>query len=448
MDAIETNADVVKSTLRDIDWSRKARPVRPALDFLPERGIALVSVPLFQNGAGGPQPYTVISTPDQRLCLPTSELPMRTTGMPIFFDSHSRWRETELRLFLEGLYVRPAPAELFSQLVGVFEKYLDLGTPAEARLLAAWTMTTYWTGLWPACAYLKIEGPKSSGKSRLLSILSHMVWSPALVSNCTPAALVRLTNSGVTVLVDEQESIGAASQRELRLVLQAGYRQAGGDVVRAVGRRLARYAVFGPKVLASILPLPADGVLASRCIVLKMHPSTNMAKVSLRLDENSEDWASLRAALYATSLMSWSDVLAAEVPALPGVLPRTSEIFGSGLFQVAQLVDPTGALTAELAVYAAQANAPVVGPVSLTADEKKVVTALAGMPNDGQEHWLTNSQIKQAITARFPELTALTTSELGLMLAKHRLWMKRRHTPEGKVYLLDLERVIGLSNLP
>jgi hypothetical protein len=447
MDAIETNGAMGQAGMREINWGIQERPVRPALDFLTDQGIALVSLPLYQHGEPGAHPYTIIVTPDRRLCIPSSELSMRVTGLPLFIDSVSRWRETELRLFLESRYTPPGTAELFAQLVAVFDKYLDLASPTEAKLLSAWTMASYWTGLWQSCAYLKAEGQKASGKSRLLTVLSQLVWNPALTSNCSMPALVRLTNSGTTCLVDEQENLSASSYRELRLVLQAGYRQAGGDVVRCVGRRLVRYSVFGMKAIASILPLPADGALASRCIVLKMFPSSNTAKTALKLGESSEDWASLRAALYATSLLRWKDVLAAQVPALPGMAPRTAEIY-SNLFQIAQFIDPSGSLTAELAAYAARSKAPTVEALSLTGEEKKVVTALAGMPNDGQEHWLTSTQIKQAIIARFPELMTLTTSELGLILVKHKLWAERRHTPEGKVYRLDIARAAALNNLP
>ena len=451
----ETQVGVNDGVLREIDWKKKTRPVRPMLDFLPEQDLALTSLPLYPRGDGAssggaastPKTYTIAVTRDRRLCIPTAEFPMRIAVMPMFVDQQSRWREEELRQFLEGTYLVPEPGELFARLVSAFDKYLDLADPTEAKLLSAWVLTSYWTGLWPCCAYLKAQGSMASGKSRLLALLNQLTFNPVTVSNVTTAALVRLTNGGpATCLIDEQENLGATTQREMRLIIQAGYKQQGGDVVRCVGRRLVRYSVFGMKALASIAPLPADGVLASRCIVLKMFSSTNATKTSLKLNEDSEDWAALRAAIFATALTRWRDVLAAEVPAIAGP-PRTVEIYG-GMLQVAQLVDATGALAVELAGYASRSTTPVVETVPLTDDERKVIDALAGLAAQAQGAWLTSDQLKMSVMLKFPELAGMTTSTLGLLLAKHRLWSQRRHTVKGKVFLLDAKRLATLAIRP
>ena len=233
MPETETQGGVNDGVLRGIDWKRKGRLVRPILDFVPEQSLALASLPLYPRADGAmpcgatsaPTAYSIVVTPDGRHCIPTNELPVKLAAMPIFLNPQSLWREEELRHFLEGTYAMPEPGELFARLVAVFDKYLDMTDPTEAKLLAAWTLTSYWTGLWPCCAYLKAQGAMSSGKSRLLGgLLNQLVFNPVLASNVTTAALVRLTNAGpATCLIDEQENLAAAAQREMRLVIQAGF---------------------------------------------------------------------------------------------------------------------------------------------------------------------------------------------------------------------------------
>ncbi|MDX6768935.1 MAG: hypothetical protein SF051_05340 [Elusimicrobiota bacterium] len=415
------------------------------MDFIPEQGLAMTTVPLYLAGgelgvASAPKAYTVLVTRDRRMLIPTAELPMRIALVPTFTDPQSRWREEELRCFLEGTYDPPPPAELFARLVGVFEKYLTLGGPVEAKLLAAWTIATYLFPAWAAFGILKCEAPPASGKTRLLTLLYHTCFNAISMANVTPAAMARICVNRATGIIDEQEDLSA--KRELRLILNAGYRREGGDVVRSAGRgRLAKYPVYGPRAIGSIAGL--DEVLASRAIVLKMAPSADATKTSLLLDERSEDFACIRAALYSTALTRWRDVLAAKVPAIPGLSARRLEVF-LPLLQVARFVDPTGAVAAEIAAFATRSSLRLPSAAALTPIERKVAEALAALPDDGQER--TSSALREAVVARFPDLAVLTPAAIGLILAKHQMVTKRR-TPAGALYRVEIPRVTLLARV-
>lgn len=449
MDETQTQ-NVNNGVLRDVDFGRKGRPLVPALDFLLDQDIAMVSVPLYPRGSNdvmsAPKSFTVIVTGGRRLCIPTAELPFRITNTPVFVDQQSRWREEELRQFLEGSYQIPAPAELLGRIGTVLDKYLDV-PPIEIKLLSAWLLGSYLHAVWPAWGLLAASGPYGSGKSRCLSILSYLGFHPISLAHCTAPAMVRACNRA-TVLIDEAEYLGsgrgsgAAAQREMKLILQASYRQEGGEVIRCAGRgRLVRWPVFGPKVLAAINPL--DEVLASRAIVLKMHRSTDTIKTALRLDAVSEDWAALRAASYATALTAWREIVSAPINA-GGLAMRRLEIFAP-LLQIWQWADPTGSTAAELADYAVKSGAPVLQTVAMTPEEKKIAQALASLP--GTSDWLTSTQIRDAVLQKFPELATMTAAAIGLALAKHKLWAERRHLPSGKVYLIDSQRAAVLAHV-
>lgn len=449
MSEIDTPRNVNDGVLRDVDFSKRTRAALPALDYLPEQGLSMVSVPLYpresqstaSGSMGAARSYTVLVTADgRRLCVPTSELPLRISAIPTFIDGESRWDEPLLQGFLENTYTPPPPSELFNSIVNLFDKYLD-ATPVECRLLACWTLATYWFPAWPALGILHVNGAFSSGKSRVLTLLQHLTFAPVNLASATAASVFKICGRA-TCLLDEAEMIGGPAMKELRLILQSSYRAQGGFVIRSSTKgRVARWPVYGPKAIASVAELPADGVLASRCISFRLHRSTNVAKTSLRLDESSEDFGTIRAAIFATALTRWRDLLATPVDS-GGLTSRRLECFFP-LLQVAQFCDPSGVTAAAIADYASSADGPRVQPVVLTDEDRKVAEAVAALPATGEE--LTSAQIRDAVLGRFPELTHFTVAAIGLILAKHALARKRR-TPSGVMYLPDVPRAAALAS--
>ena len=444
MPEIETERTVTDGVLRDVDFSRRGRAVMPALDYLAEQGLSMVSVPLYPAPSSGvvaaPKSYTVLVTRDERrLCIPTADLPLRMAMMPTFVDQESRWPEPLLRGFLEGNYIPPRPEELFGTVAGLFAKYLDVA-PVETRILAAFTLCSYWFPAWAALGILHVQGPFSSGKSRVLTLLQHLAFAPISMASATAASLFKVCGRA-TCLLDEAEMMSTAAMKEARLILQASYRQQGGSVIRCSGRgRVARWPVYGPKAIASVADLPADGVLASRCIVLRLHRSTDVAKTGLRLDEMSEDFGAVRAAMFSTALTRWRDLIATPVDG-GGLAARRLECFFP-LLQVAGFCDPTGAAATEIAAYALRSDTPAVQATPLTGDERKVAEALSTVPDDNQER--TSAQLRDVVVGRFPELASMTPAAMGLILAKHGL-VTKRHTPQGKLYLVQVQRAALLS---
>jgi hypothetical protein len=181
-------------------------------------------------------------------------------------------------------------------------------------------------------------------------------------------------------------------------------------------------------------------VLASRCIVLRLHRSNDLSKTGLRLDEASEDFAATRADIYAFALTRWRDLTTTPVES-GGLAARRLECY-LPLLQVAQFCDPTGATTAAMVTYALRSDVPAVQAVPLTDDERKVARALASVPDDNQER--TSAQLQEAVLAQFPELSSMTPAALGLILGKHGL-VSKRHTPQGKLYIVQVQRAVLLS---
>jgi hypothetical protein len=120
-----------------------------------------------------------------------------------------------------------------------------------------------------------MSAEKMSGKTRALEVTEPLVNAPLRASSVTPAAMVRLVDSGLrTVLLDEIDSaFGSARAREdnagLQRVLNDGYRR-GAKVALCVGTKNEpkEFNAFAPVAIAGLRELP--DTLASRAIFIRM----------------------------------------------------------------------------------------------------------------------------------------------------------------------------------
>lgn len=182
-----------------------------------------------------------------------------------------------LRRFANGQRM-PGPA-VFGRVSRILDHFLDLSTApggqdAAVLVLTAWAMGTWWTrpGRITA-AYLKLEGPKGSGKTVALEVLSGLVFcGETVLSSTTPAALRDLCAAGATLLVDEAETLGpnakSDTSQDRRALLLGGTRPGSTVALQKPspdgGWHTERVPVHGARAFAGINGL--DDVLGSRTI--------------------------------------------------------------------------------------------------------------------------------------------------------------------------------------
>ncbi|MBP7935827.1 MAG: hypothetical protein KA354_14360 [Phycisphaerae bacterium] len=266
-----------------LQWSDGRREVRPLLEMLdlPNGGRLW-----FEPRPGAPQP-----------------------GLA------PHWSTVGRKQWLEGK--TPDAAGLFHCLSETIRRFVvlpDEDAAGACATVALWTMLTYCFPAWPAVPYLHITGPLGSGKTRLLEVLSRLVWRPTLASSLTAGVLYRtLHESGGTFLLDENERLAEKGSQasELRTALLAGYK-AGGHVHRLQkdgdGFRAVQFDVYGPKAMGSIGDLPP--ALASRCIQLRMlRARGDHSQVQARLDADPEVWQGLRDDLHAFTLTHAGEIV-------------------------------------------------------------------------------------------------------------------------------------------
>ena len=150
-----------------------------------------------------------------------------------------------------------AGADLLADVEQFLRRYVYFASSAQTTAATLFVAHTWAFAAAEVTPYLHVTSAEAqSGKTLLLDLLRLLCRGPPMAADTTAAALFRsIGDPPPTILFDEvQELFGRnvdEGQRELRAVLNAGYRL-GGNVRRCVGEgfTVAEFPVFCPKVLA------------------------------------------------------------------------------------------------------------------------------------------------------------------------------------------------------
>lgn len=158
----------------------------------------------------------------------------------------------------------------------LFDRYVVFPSPECRDSVVLWALHAHvvYTSFSTTPRLSVCSKEPGSGKSLVLELLAHIVPNPMLSVHLTPGVVWRSLEHGTpTLLMDEADTIfgkagSGSSHRELRGILNAGYRR-GARVPRCVGSEDVRwFNVFGPVAFAGIGQLPET--LATRSIVVRM----------------------------------------------------------------------------------------------------------------------------------------------------------------------------------
>jgi hypothetical protein len=226
-------------------------------------------------------------------------------------------------------------AGLLDALVGFVRRFGVLDE-AQAAAFALWVAHCWTLEAAHATPYLHITSAEpESGKTRALEVAHELVPAPLSTMNITDAALFRaIDDRHPTLFLDEVDAVfnqhtqKSGAKEDLRALLNAGYRR--GQVVYRMGggnrTTLESFAVFCPKALAGLGPLP--GTLASRCvrIELKRRRSDEPVEDFIPIDHTEESSA------LQTLLEVWSGDAVAPLRELPpirieGLRDRQNEVW-------------------------------------------------------------------------------------------------------------------------
>jgi len=431
--------------------------VSPAMGFRDD--LALVTVSLLERTKKNRlniQPYLVTSsrelkrvTDEQIISVNGKEIALRV--IPEGSEFLQRWRYSDIRRFLDGETVQPG--EVFNTIHDLFTRYVDFRSPVESRILALWTIGTYFYQMFPAFPYLALNGPKNSGKSTVLRVLQPLAFNMITTSDPTGASMFRLIHyTSCTVGIDEAERYHNPrdpGMQQIRQLLNSGYKQ-GMPAIRITGDDMKPQAfdVYSPKILAAIMGL--EDVLASRCIAIPMR------RTDKRMPAFPPDFdgAQVRHMLYTLALSHFKTVsqnyfARSELHKLHN---RSGELW-SPLVALAAFFEEVGQVTGLLDAIsqAAEWDEQLSEGKALSDREQAVLQSLEIMTRNGDGAvWIKASDLRKQVAT----LLGQPVEQLG-----HAQWIahilsrlhlldngRRKRQMDGVVYAIQRTAVIDMMH--
>jgi len=176
-------------------------------------------------------------------------------------------------------------------IIDILKKYLDM----EERyypIVALWIVGTYGHDEFETYPYLFLNASKGSGKTRLLRLISVLSKNGRVIGSLTEASLFRGAK-GRTFCIDEFEQIGGEDKKNLRELLNSGYKK--GLIIERWNKRKSpegeiwvpeAHDVYTNIAMANIWGM--ESVLGDRCITLTLEKSSvrNVTKLIENFDKD------------------------------------------------------------------------------------------------------------------------------------------------------------------
>ena len=157
----------------------------------------------------------------------------------------------------------PDPRKTFHEVARQLRRFYDAPDDVIV-LLVLYIVLTYLHDKFDAVAYLQVVGEPATGKTRLGELLEILAFKARLVARMSVPAVYRfIMEMKGTLIVDEQ----GAGKREMRDILNAGYKKSGRVMLVSPQGDLLEFPCFGPKVLIANDP-ELNEALESRLLTI------------------------------------------------------------------------------------------------------------------------------------------------------------------------------------
>ena len=427
--------------------------LNPALDFTDGLAVTTVSLLTIQNGRVSPRPYIITGgtrrelvpvRDEQLITLAGKRVILATAPDALTLGKRPRWEYVDIQRYLKG--DSPDPVQVYLGVEYLYDKYVDFREEGASDVLALWVIGTYLYPLFEAYPYIALNGPKGSGKTKVVDLTAKLAFNMVASSNISPAALFRWVAATRGVLaIDEAERLsntGDPVVQDLRLLLNAGYKR-GSPAIRIEGddRQVTEFEVYGPKMIASIRE-PED-VLKSRCITIHMLRTTT-DKGRRVISEQGENWAGMRHGLYSLALIHYAAIrdLYLEGAGADGLNNRAAELWRP-LLAIAAFLDRQGAegiLT--LARDYAQHKVTQAEETNLDDWRVALLLALHQLTIEEGRTEVTPGEVREAMTDFLENGVEVSPQWVGYRLKE--FGFKRERTRRGSVYITNAQNVLDV----
>ena len=223
--------------------------------------------------------------------------------------------------FPQGLGPHAEPAKLLAEICATISQFAKL-RQEDLLIVGSVVLASWFADCFEAIPYLWVVGPLSSGKTKLLRLLSVMCRRGLIAGDLRGASIYKLMDTWApTLIIDEFELANTTASKDLLRLLRSG--SVPGIPTFRNGRP---FSTYGMKIIASRQPLD-DEALLSRGVLISMLPS--------EADICTLDEATLRrissefqARLLTFRLTHHSAIknFSGSPNIFPGLLPRTQQI--------------------------------------------------------------------------------------------------------------------------
>src|SRR5262249_24105326 len=221
-----------------------------------------------------------------------------------------------------------------------FKELLCVENEKWLALLALYAAGTYVFQLFDSFPYINVKGEQGSGKTKTIDILSAITFNAIQVIDPSPAVLFRIVHAlRPTMLIDEAEKLHSDDAREIRQIINAGYKR-GATVPRCEGEgnELKFFEVYCPKVLAAIKPIGATTEDRSIQILMR-RPEPNDTRQNLSVNPSDEIWSKIRSGFYRAPFDYRERIRKSSTATLPEWLIARPRELWAPLLSIARVVD-------------------------------------------------------------------------------------------------------------
>ena len=174
------------------------------------------------------------------------------------------------------------------EIENIYKRYVILPEYSSVAL-SLWTVNTYSYDFFTISPRLLISSPdKRCGKTRLLSIMSRLVYAPIFISNITAASIYHfLKIAKGAFLIDEGDTFIIGNDA-LNGILNSGHTKDAAYVIRAVSNgndyKAAKFSTWAPFAIAMI-NRPKDTLIDRSVMVRMRRKKADETIERLRLDQ-------------------------------------------------------------------------------------------------------------------------------------------------------------------
>ncbi|MFA4880797.1 MAG: hypothetical protein WC650_04220 [Candidatus Doudnabacteria bacterium] len=272
----------------------------------------------------------------------TEENSLKIKDRLYYFEKRSRklmrieekWGISALQQFIKNYNTfkskETTKPELFTEIIRLTNRYVELEKEIDYYLLSAWILGTYFYPIFYAYPFLHIKAPKRSGKSQCLNMLSQLCFNATKARPSLAALSDTVDALRGTYLIDQADALERKGNEELLDILADSYKKSGGkrrviNFDKKKGREILEFETYSPKALASIRELPED--LRDRCLVV---PLIRSQKNFPDPDDNNENWREIRGRIYKVLILNY-DWISSIYNTKKTIYRNSQEILGRSL---------------------------------------------------------------------------------------------------------------------